>query len=69
MVGSARPTTLYSRFGNPSVRDLEDAVAALEGAEAALASASGMASVTSVLLGICSSGDHIVATRQLFSVT
>lgn len=69
LVGSARPTTLYSRFGSPSVRELEDAVAALEGAEAALASASGMASVTSVLLGICSSGDHIVATRQMFSVT
>jgi cystathionine beta-lyase/cystathionine gamma-synthase len=51
------------------VRELEEAVAALEGAEAALASASGMASVTAVVLGLCSQGDHVVATRQVFSVT
>ncbi len=48
MVASARPQKLYSRFGSPTVREFEDAVAALEGAEAALASASGMASVTAV---------------------
>jgi cystathionine beta-lyase/cystathionine gamma-synthase len=69
MVSSARPTKLYSRFGSPTVRELEDAVAALEGAEAALASASGMGTVTAVLLGLCSTGDHVVATRQIFSVT
>ncbi|MDP1820157.1 MAG: PLP-dependent aspartate aminotransferase family protein [Acidimicrobiales bacterium] len=69
MVGSARPGKLYSRFGSPSVREFEDAVAELEGAEAALASASGMGSVTGVILGLCSSGDHVVATRQVFSVT
>ncbi len=69
MVGSSRPSKLYSRFGSPSVRELEDAVAALEGAEAALAAASGMGSVTAVILGLCSSGDHVVATRQVFSVT
>ena len=69
MVAGARPDRLYSRFGSPSVREFEEAVAELEGAEAALASASGMASVSSVLLGLCSAGDHIVATRQVFSVT
>lgn len=69
MVSVARPQKLYSRFGSPTVRELEDAVAALEGAEAALASASGMGTVTTVLLGLCSKGDHIVATRQIFSVT
>ena len=69
MVGSARPTKLYSRFGSPTVREFEDAVAELEGAEAALASASGMASVSAVVFGLCSSGDHVVATRQVFSVT
>ncbi|MGH9274591.1 MAG: trans-sulfuration enzyme family protein, partial [Acidimicrobiales bacterium] len=69
MVGATRSTKLYSRFGSPTVRDLEDAVAELEGAEAALASASGMGTVTAVLMGLCSSGDHIVATRQIFSVT
>lgn len=69
MVGAPRSTRLYSRFGSPTVRDFEDAVASLEGAEAALAAASGMGTVTSVLMGLCSSGDHIVATRQIFSVT
>jgi len=69
MVAEARPSKLYSRFGSPTVRELEDAVAALEGAEAALASASGMGSVTAVVLGLCSSGDHVVATRQIFAVT
>lgn len=68
-VFTARPDKLYSRFGSPSVRELEAAVAALEGAEAALASASGMGTVAAVLLGLCSSGDHIVASRQIFSVT
>src|SRR5687767_10011805 len=58
MVGATRSTKLYSRFGSPTVRDFEDAVAELEGAEAALASASGMGSVTAVLMGLCSSGDH-----------
>ena len=69
MVGATRPTKLYSRFGSPTVRELEEVVAELEGAEAALASASGMASVTAVLLGLCSTGDHVVATKQIFSVT
>ncbi|MET0728630.1 MAG: aminotransferase class I/II-fold pyridoxal phosphate-dependent enzyme [Acidimicrobiales bacterium] len=69
MVATARPQKLYSRFGSPTVRELEDAVAALEGAEAALASASGMGTLTAVVLGLCSAGDHVVATRQIFSVT
>ena len=69
MVGTPRPTKLYSRFGSPTVREFEDAIAQLEGAEAALAAASGMGTVTSVLMGLCSSGDHIVATQQIFSVT
>ena len=69
MVASARPDKLYSRFGSPTVRDLEAAVAELEGAEAALASSSGMGTVAALLLGLCSSGDHVVASRQIFSVT
>lgn len=69
MVGTPRSTKFYSRFGSPTVRELEDAIAQLEGAEAALAAASGMSTVTSVLMGLCSSGDHIVATKQIFSVT
>jgi cystathionine beta-lyase/cystathionine gamma-synthase len=69
MVGAGRTDHLYSRFGSPTVHDFEDAVAQLEGAEAAVASASGMATISAVLLGLCSSGDHVVATRQVFSVT
>src|SRR3546814_6581723 len=64
MVSTARPSKLYARFGSPTVRELEDVVAELEGAEAALAAASGMASVTAALLGICSSGDHIVRSEE-----
>jgi cystathionine beta-lyase/cystathionine gamma-synthase len=64
-----RSEKFYSRFGSPTVGDFEDAVADLEGAEAALASASGMAAITGVIFGLCSSGDHVVAQRQLFSVT
>jgi cystathionine beta-lyase/cystathionine gamma-synthase len=69
LAGTAHPDRYYSRFGSPTVRDFEDAVAALEGAEAGLAFASGMAAITSVVLGLCSTGDHIVAQRQVFSVT
>lgn len=66
---SARPSHYYSRFGSPTVRELEDAVAELEGAEAGLAFSSGMAAISTTVLGLCGTGDHIVVSRQLFSVT
>ena len=69
MAGTPRTSHYYSRFGSPSVQEFEAAVAELEGAEAALASSSGMAAVTGVVFGLCSAGDHIVVQRQLFSVT
>ena len=69
MAGVPRTAHYYSRFGSPSVQELEEAVAVLEGAEAALASASGMAAITGVVFGLCSAGDHVVVQRQLFSVT
>jgi cystathionine beta-lyase/cystathionine gamma-synthase len=59
----------YSRHGNPTVRGFEDAVADLEGAESARAFASGMGAMSAVVLGLCSSGDHIVAQRQLYAAT
>lgn len=59
----------YSRYSNPTVADFERAVAALEGAEAARAYGSGMGAVSGVILGLCSSGDHIVAARQIYSHT
>jgi cystathionine beta-lyase/cystathionine gamma-synthase len=59
----------YGRYGNPTVNAFEDAVAALEGAESAQAFASGMGAITTMVLAMCSSGDHIVAQRQTFSTT
>lgn len=59
----------YTRYGNPTVRQFEDAVASLEGAEAARAFSSGMGAITAVVLGLCSSGDHIVTQRQLYAGT
>lgn len=59
----------YSRYGNPTVAGFEDAIIELEGAEAARAFASGMGAVSAVVLGLCSTGDHIVAQRQLYAAT
>lgn len=65
----ARGERFYSRYSNPSVKAFEDAVAALEGAPAALAFASGMGAVAATILSLCSSGDHVVTQRQLYSGT
>jgi cystathionine beta-lyase/cystathionine gamma-synthase len=69
MATSVRPPRFYSRNGSPTVQELEDAVAELEGADAALAFASGMGAIATVILGLCSTGDHIVAQSRTFSVT
>ena len=66
---SMRGEHFYSRYSNPSVKAFEDAVAQLEGTEAALAFASGMGAVAATVLALCSQGDHIVAQRQLYSGT
>ncbi|MCB0971919.1 MAG: aminotransferase class I/II-fold pyridoxal phosphate-dependent enzyme [Acidimicrobiales bacterium] len=69
MATSVGADRFYSRYGNPTVTGFEDAVAQLEGAEAARAYASGMGAVSGVVLGLCSAGDHIVAQRQLYAAT
>jgi O-succinylhomoserine sulfhydrylase len=56
----------YSRFRNPTVQMLEQRIAAMEGAEACLVQASGMAAMTSSLLCMLSAGDHLVAARAAF---
>jgi O-succinylhomoserine sulfhydrylase len=56
----------YSRFGNPTVTMLEDRLAAIEGAEACRATATGMAAVHSALLSHLKTGDRVVASRALF---
>ena len=57
---------VYSRFANPTVAMFEERMALLEGAEAAKATATGMAAVTGALLCQLSAGDHIVASRAMF---
>ncbi len=57
---------IYSRFSNPTVAMFEQRMAALEGAEAARATASGMGAVHAALISQVTSGDHVVAGRALF---
>ena len=57
---------IYTRYGNPTIAMFEDKIAAIEGAEAAFATASGMAAVNGALMSILSAGDHVVAARALF---
>ena len=57
---------IYARYGNPTVAAFEDRIAAIEGTEAAFATASGMAAVSGALTALCRSGDRIVASRALF---
>jgi methionine-gamma-lyase len=64
--GEQKFAYMYTRWGNPTIRALEQKVAALEGAEAALATASGMAAISSAILGCVKAGDHIVASRSLY---
>ncbi len=57
---------IYSRFSNPTVSMFEQRMIALEGAEAARATASGMAAVTATMLSQLKAGDHVVAAKALF---
>jgi methionine-gamma-lyase len=58
---------IYGRWGNPTVASLEAKLAALEGAEAACATASGMAAIAGAILATCEAGDHIVAPRSMYA--
>jgi len=60
------PGNIYSRFTNPTTRAFEQRLAALEGAECCVATASGMSAVLSVCLGLLKNGDHIVSSRSIF---
>jgi cystathionine gamma-synthase len=59
----------YGRYGNPTVRELETRVAALEGADDALAFGSGMAAITSTLLSLTKAGDHVVLFNDCYRRT
>ncbi len=63
------PGNIYSRFTNPTVRTFEERLAALEGGECAVATASGMAAILSTMMALLSAGDHIVSSRSIFGTT
>jgi len=60
---------IYARFTNPTVTALEERLAALEGAEACIATSTGMSAILSCVMGLLSAGDHIIASRSLFGAT
>ncbi|HEY8355543.1 MAG TPA: O-succinylhomoserine sulfhydrylase [Methylophilaceae bacterium] len=60
------PGNIYSRFTNPTVTMFQNKLAALEGAEFCVATASGMSAILSCVMGLCSAGDHVVASRSIF---
>jgi O-succinylhomoserine sulfhydrylase len=63
------PGNIYSRFTNPTVRTFEQRLAALEGGERCVATASGMSAILSTCMGLLRSGDHMVASRSIFGTT
>jgi O-succinylhomoserine sulfhydrylase len=60
---------VYSRFTNPTVSVFQQRLAALEGAEDCVATSSGMSAILSLVMALCSSGDHIVASTGMFGAT
>lgn len=67
--GEAEGCFLYSRHWNPSNKYLADAMAAMEGTQAAWVTASGMGAITSAILQLCNAGDHIVSSRTTYGGT
>ncbi|WP_424495293.1 aminotransferase class I/II-fold pyridoxal phosphate-dependent enzyme [Salinimicrobium sp. GXAS 041] len=67
--GNAEGCYLYSRHSSPSNLYLGEALAAMEGTEAANVAASGMGAITPVLLQLCQAGDHIVSSRTVYGGT
>jgi O-succinylhomoserine sulfhydrylase len=63
------PGNIYSRFTNPTVRNFEERLAALEGGERCVATASGMAAILATCMGLLQSGDHIVSSHSIFGST
>ena len=63
------PGNVYSRYTNPTVRTFEERIAALEGAEQAVATASGMSAILAIAMSLCSSGDHVLVSRSVFGST
>src|SRR6266480_6294985 len=64
-----QPGYFYGRMGNPTQSALETALCVLEGGEAALALASGMAAISTALLSIVKPGDHVIAPQSIYATT
>ena len=60
---------VYSRYTNPTVRAFETRIASLEGADAAVATSSGMAAILSLCMGLLKAGDHVICSRDVFGAT
>lgn len=67
--GGDEAGNIYSRFTNPSVQAFEERIAALEGGERAVATASGMAAIMNLVLALLKQGDHILCSRSVFGST
>jgi O-succinylhomoserine sulfhydrylase len=67
--GGDEAGNIYSRFTNPTVQAFEERLAALEGGERCVATASGMAAILATCLGLLKTGDHIVSSRAIFGST
>ena len=63
------PGNIYSRFTNPTVTMFEERLAAMEGAEQCVATASSMSAILSCVMGLLKAGDHVIASRSLFGAT
>lgn len=63
------PGNIYSRFTNPTVSMFEKRLAALEGAERAVATSSGMAAILAVVMSYLKAGDHVICSRAVFGST
>ncbi len=63
------PGNIYSRFTNPTVRTFEERLALMEGGERCIATASGMAAIMSLAMGLLKAGDHLVCSRAVFGNT
>ena len=63
------PGNIYSRFTNPTVRTFEQRLAALEGGEACVATASGMAAILATCMGVLNVGDHVICSHSVFGST
>jgi O-succinylhomoserine sulfhydrylase len=63
------PGNIYSRFTNPTTQAFEERLAAMEGGQACVATASGMAAIMSLCVAMLQAGDHIVSSRSVFGTT